>query len=188
MAWHGQQDAGASAGRWPELPTGTSSPCTVPKNTLFMGSLCSWHEFVRSQSSSPGKVPACISPLAAQMGSVFSLIFFSLLSREAPHEHQQDKADHITDLHTAQCIPNSSIFHIPVWQVRTTTAWQSQGSAAFPCCGQRCQPQPCDRSPGTDTDARLQGSRRACQFPEKFRCHPAPSQQAAAFPGRELYF
>lgn len=65
---------------------------------------------------------------------------------------------------------------------------KARAPVTFSRCGQRHQPQLHVGSLGMGTGVGLQGSHGACQLPEKFRCHPAPSQQAAAFPGRELYF
>lgn len=188
LVWSG--DAGASARRWPELPTGTGSLHTIPRTMLLMGSLCLWHEFVKSQSSCSGSVPACLSPLVticSTDGQRFLPDFSPLpVQGRAPRTNSKTGlATPQTRLHSTS--PNSSIICIPAQQVRTSTPqlqWQSQDL----CQQQRCQPQSSLRKLGTGTDARLHGSPGAWQFPEKFRCHPAPSQQAAAFPGRELYF
>lgn len=47
-------------------------------------------------------------PCAAQTGSIFSLISLLLLSREGPHEHQQDRADHIAEP-TSHCTAHRQI-------------------------------------------------------------------------------
>lgn len=52
-----------------------------------MGSLCSWHEFVRSQSGRPGDVPACFSPLCC-VCSTDGQRFLSLLFGEGPRKQQ----------------------------------------------------------------------------------------------------